>query len=308
MEHFYSHIPTPAVLLIIMDPNSLNHTTHAQRKVKFAPKAPVRRAQRAVVPKIEVVDDAEAAEAKELMQRFNDGLVAGKPKDEKKSAPSQVAFGHGASGISKSYPVAPKRSIKPNYQGLRMEQEYKDPWNYYGYYPVTLPLRRPYSGNPDLLDEAEFGRPSESITFDGNVTNTAMELGLMEEDPEMRMLFVQLPMTMPMVKQSVAAAGQETANNAMPPSGSGPVGKTYSLNELPAGLMGKMMVYRSGKVKLKLGDTLYDVTPGSDCVFAQDVVAINTEEKHCCVVGELNKRATITPDVSSILDSITHLV
>lgn len=39
-------------------------------------------------------------------------------------------------------------------------------------------------------------------------------------------------------------------------------------------------------------------------MFAQDVVAINTEDKHCCVLGELKKRAIITPDVDSALSSM----
>lgn len=44
-----------------------------------------------------------------------------------------------------------------------------------------------------------------------------------------------------------------------------------------------------------------------DCVFAQDVVAINTAEKHCSVVAEINKRATLTPDVDAILSNFTDL-
>ncbi|MED6175124.1 hypothetical protein PIB30_075487 [Stylosanthes scabra] len=50
---------------------------------------------------------------------------------------------------------------------------------YYSYYPVTLPLRRPYSGNPELLDEEEFGEAAESRTYDENSTNQAKELGLL---------------------------------------------------------------------------------------------------------------------------------
>lgn len=52
---------------------------------------------------------------------------------------------------------------------------------------------------------------------------------------------------------------------------------------------------------------MVQVSSGMDCVFAQDVVAVNSAEKHCCIVGELKKRATITPDVESILDSIADL-
>ncbi|CDP20758.1 unnamed protein product [Coffea canephora] len=35
------------------------------------------------------------------------------------------------------------------------------PWDYYTNYPVTLPLRRPYSGDPEHLDQEEFGDASE---------------------------------------------------------------------------------------------------------------------------------------------------
>lgn len=49
------------------------------------------------------------------------------------------------------------------------------------------------------------------------------------------------------------------------------------------------------------------VAPGLSCLFAQDVVAVNTAEKQCCVVGELDKRAVLTPDVDSVLNSLADL-
>lgn len=49
------------------------------------------------------------------------------------------------------------------------------------------------------------------------------------------------------------------------------------------------------------------VSPGSDCIFAQDVAAVNTTEKHCCVIGELGKRVVVTPDISSVLNSVIDL-
>lgn len=44
------------------------------------------------------------------------------------------------------------------------------------------------------------------------------------------------------------------------------------------------------------------VSPGSDCIFAQDVAAIDTADKHFCSLGELGKRAIITPDIDSLLN------
>jgi hypothetical protein len=41
-------------------------------------------------------------------------------------------------------------------------------------------------------------------------------------------------------------------------------------------------------------------------MFAQEVVAIDTREKHCSSVGEVRKCAIVTPDIDYLLDS-THL-
>ena len=49
------------------------------------------------------------------------------------------------------------------------------------------------------------------------------------------------------------------------------------------------------------------VSPGSDCAFAEDVAALNPTEKQCCVVGELGKRVVVTPDISSVLNSVIDL-
>nr|GMC65772.1 DNA-directed RNA polymerase III subunit RPC4-like isoform X2 [Ipomoea batatas] len=74
------------------------------------------------------------------------------------------------------------------------------------------------------------------------------------------------------------------------------------MEELPGGYMGKMLVYKSGAVKLKLGNILYDVSPGVGCSSAQEVVAINTVDKTCCKLGGIYKHAVVIPDIDSLLD------
>ncbi|KAL3535542.1 hypothetical protein ACH5RR_004003 [Cinchona calisaya] len=295
-----------------MDPDSLATTTsNAPRKVRFAPKVPPRRDQKPVVAKVEKVEDGvDAAQAEELLRRFNESSVHLKPKVERKAGPAQVAFGYGGSSTSTRSYGAPKGVNRISYSDgggavHRMEKEYKEPWDYYTQYPVTLPLRRPYSGDPEPLDEEEFGEASES--YDEGSTNTALELGLMDGNMEESMFFLQLPASMPMVQQSSNTERSEMENGSKPPKSGALSQKACRLDELPAGFMGKILVYRSGAVKLKLGDTLYDVSVGLDCLFAQDVVAVNAEEKHCCTLGELNKRVIITPDVDSILDAMSDL-
>ncbi|GAB2267767.1 hypothetical protein Dimus_002747 [Dionaea muscipula] len=296
-----------------MDLDPPDDTKRVQRKVRFAPKPPPKRD---VKPVVKTEGDEDYGKAKELMRRFHESQQAGKPKVERKVAPTRVAFGQGASASSMNI------HLKASDQDLKDVDDFQEPWNYNSYCPVSLPLRIPYSGNPDILDEEEFGDKSESKTseestinpaFDESTINPAKELGLLDswqnEFSELRMLFLQLPMSLPMVKRAAVAAGEGTAAAAgngaaasiKPPNGAGPRERACSLNELPGGHMGKMLVYKSGAVKLKLGDTIFDVSSGSDCVFAQDVVAINTKEKTCCVLGELNKRASVTPDVDLFL-------
>ncbi|BFG39634.1 hypothetical protein CerSpe_259080 [Prunus speciosa] len=283
------------------------------RKMRFIPKAPRR------VPKPEVktevdhgAQESDAEKAKELLKRFNEQSSRARLKVEKKVVPTQIVFGYGgASTTMKSY-GAPKggsvsSATNAGASGVNEEKEYSSPWDQYSYYPVTLPLRPPYSGNPEIRNEEEFGEGSEESTYDENSTTPANDLGLLEENKATSMFFLQLPPNMPTIKRSATADSQEVTKSSGPPGGARNMQKPCSLSELPAGFMGKMLVYRSGAVKMKMGDSLFDVSPGMNCDFAQDVVVVNKAEKGCGIIGELNKRAIITPDVDSILASIDGL-
>ncbi|XP_020228652.1 uncharacterized protein LOC109809688 [Cajanus cajan] len=294
-----------------MDSESSKDALGVRRKVKFAPRAPPRRVPKPQV-KTEAVEDADAAaanQAKDLLRRFNESAMKAKNKVEKKVSASQIAFGYGGEATSmKSYGIPRGANINQNSTFSEARQkEYKEPWDYYTNYPVTLPLRRPYSGNPALLDEEEFGEAEESRTYDENASNQAMDLGLLEENLKESMFLVNLPPMLPMIKQSATAGGQDVNVKSKPPGSSKDVEKPCKLSELPTGFMGKMLVYRSGAVKLKLSDTLYDVSAGMNCVFAQDVVAINSAQKHCCTIGEISKHVTVTPDIDAIIDDLPDL-
>lgn len=288
----------------------------APRKVKFAPKAPVKKELKPTLPKVEKVEnDIDEAQAQQLLRRLHESSFKEKAKVERKVGTSQVAFGYGGQSNSIKSFGTPKfmktkqGSSSNGDDNTRVaKKEYKEPWDYYTNYPVTLPLRRPYSGNPELLDEEEFGEDTERLRNEKHESNSTVDLGLMEDEQEKRMIFLQLPATMPILKQSSNTEGENQDKNLKNSEKSGRSSqKLCGLEALPAGLMGKMLVYKSGAVKLKLGDTLYDVSAGLDCAFGQDVVAINTEKKHCCNLGELNQRFVITPDIDSILDSISEL-
>ncbi|XP_040986046.1 uncharacterized protein LOC121234238 [Juglans microcarpa x Juglans regia] len=322
-----------------------DESSSAPRKLKFAPKAPPRRKPKPTPPKTEVGDDEEeeAEHAQSLLRRFNENLARRGPKDEKKSS-VQVAFGPGVTpsalirkfGVSKdgiggkssgscpkssdygkallSSPSAANEdgrdvcSADPTSTVQIVKKEYREPWDYHNtYYPTTIPLRRPYAGDPELLDEAEFGEAAANSEYDENTISPASDLGLMAENEEEKMFFFKLPASLPLLKRSTSRKGKEKVETDSSLDSGGVSKKGCSLEELPGGYLGKMLVYKSGAIKLKLGNTLYDVTPGSDCVFAQDVAAINLAEKQCCVLGELGKRAVVTLDVDSLLDGVINL-
>ncbi|CAL1357464.1 unnamed protein product [Linum trigynum] len=280
------------------------------KKLKFAPKAPPRRAPKPEV-KAEKVEETDAERAMKLMQQFEERSLRGRNKIEKKVQASHVAFGFGGSSTLKSYGMPKLKSMGNRDQSSSFggtatpglaQKEYEEPWDYYSYYPVTLPLRRPYSGNPATLDEQEFGGSGEQPTYDENIPSPAEDLDLLEENVEPSMFFIQLPTMLPVTKRSSTTEGKEVKEKSAPSGGAG-----CRLEELPPGFMGKMLVYKSGAVKLKLGDTIYNVSVGMEGTFAQDIVAINTAEKQCCAVAEIDKRAILIPDVEGITNAMADL-
>ncbi|KAK6155887.1 hypothetical protein DH2020_010135 [Rehmannia glutinosa] len=205
---------------------------------------------------------------------------------------------------------------------VKKKKEYEDPWDYNSYYPTTIPFRRPNSGDPEELDKAEF---EEAPEYDENSLLSASELGLLDQDDNTRMLFFKFPSILPGYKSSPpsetskgkeiahsssrASKGKEISESSENPVSGDPSktsesSKISGLEDLPKGYIGKMLVYKSGDVKLKLGDILYDVSPGCACIVSRHVMAMNTDDRHCSYLGDVNQRAVVTPEVDSLLDMI----
>jgi len=168
---------------------------------------------------------------------------------------------------------------------------------------ISIPLYK-----TEILDETELGH-SSSRAQDGELS-AAEELCLTErvDTHTPQLLFFQFPKTLPLPRQAYADADTNMNMNtkSMGDNRKRQLDSIHgcALKELPGGFMGKLLVFKSGKVKMRLGDLLFDVSAGSNCIFPQEVVAINTREKHCCGIGEIGKLATITPDINSLLGSV----
>ena len=71
--------------------------------------------------------------------------------------------------------------------------------------------------------------------------------------------------------------------------------------EIPSGTVGKLVVYKSGKMRMKIGAFVYDVAAGADCSFLQNVVAVDIDGQKASVLGDISKRFVVSPNVDLLL-------
>lgn len=95
-------------------------------------------------------------------------------------------------------------------------------------------------------------------------------------------MFMQLPSVLPVVED-------ESTNKLIP------------ISELPSGYLGKMIVYRSGKVQMKIGDILFDVDQGTTSSCHQEVAQISLKENKLFVLGSVKNRTVVTPNMEELL-------
>ena len=77
-----------------------------------------------------------------------------------------------------------------------------------------------------------------------------------------------------------------------------------TLTKVPTGYIGELLVHRSGKTKLKLGNVQFDVVMGTDTTFLEQVASIDLEKQQACILGSINKRLMCIPDVENLFDNM----
>ncbi|KQK14119.1 uncharacterized protein LOC100824963 isoform X2 [Brachypodium distachyon] len=305
--------------------------------LKFTPKVRTKKVSE-IIPKMEPQEETDVQTIdKILMSKLKTEKIPDSLKSataEEKEASVQVTFGQVNPSIPRSFRTPRISSSVKNEKDVHLLSKFMlsevtasaaklpkqpaEPQDFthpsYNYPPITLPLRRPYFG--DILYEDEFGEFSSSRARDGELT-AAKELGLMDTEDMMnkpQLLFFQFPASLPLQTQvESVGANMDTSEDAEAEVTKSTVNykKTRlqstqgcKLKDLPDGLMGKVLVYKSGKVKMRLGGALFDVSAGINCAFPQEAVVINTNKKRCCSLGEVSKRAVVTPDIDYLLDHI----
>ncbi|XP_057688218.1 DNA-directed RNA polymerase III subunit RPC4 isoform X2 [Corythoichthys intestinalis] len=77
------------------------------------------------------------------------------------------------------------------------------------------------------------------------------------------------------------------------------------LKDLREGYVGKMLVRKSGRVQLIMGQVTLDVSLGASCSFLQELVSVDTEGRtgDLTVLGNVKHKMVCSPDFESLLES-----
>jgi len=180
-----------------------------------------------------------------------------------------------------------------------------------GFYPTRLPFRGKSSNgqldSPGLF-EKESARDIPMLLQDDPPVDpfNAGSLGLGGTSPstvspeEDRLYFVQLPTILPI-------SGSELAGRVPVEDTKDGVDDMHArtngscLSGVPGGKLGKLLVYKSGAVKMKVGDVILDVQAGSKCSSDQSLLYLDTSQKNAFNLGQVNQRMIITPDPTLLL-------
>ncbi|CCM02436.1 uncharacterized protein FIBRA_04535 [Fibroporia radiculosa] len=83
-------------------------------------------------------------------------------------------------------------------------------------------------------------------------------------------------------------------------------GKQEKTEELKIdGTIGQLEIYESGAVKMRLGNGIVmDVTAATQPSFLQQAVFVDAANKRLCVLGEVNRRFIVTPNIETLLSSM----
>uniref|UniRef100_A0A182NSF5 DNA-directed RNA polymerase III subunit RPC4 n=1 Tax=Anopheles dirus TaxID=7168 RepID=A0A182NSF5_9DIPT len=124
---------------------------------------------------------------------------------------------------------------------------------------------------------------------------------LMSEAQPNKIFLLQLPDALP---GKCDTGDTRTANGGdvkLEATANGEDGPQYcTVRDLAEGCIGKIIRYRSGKVKLMLGEIMFDISLGMDTGFLQELVSINTNQAersgNIINISTINTKLNASPD------------
>ncbi|XP_015234803.1 PREDICTED: DNA-directed RNA polymerase III subunit RPC4-like [Cyprinodon variegatus] len=164
--------------------------------------------------------------------------------------------------------------------------------------PVSLPQYRPSSiststasgPEPAPSRGAELRTAPSEPPEQPSLVKKLQDLSVAEGE---QMFFMQFPDGLPAAEEAAHGGRSEKE------------GKLLQLHQLPEGFLGKLQIRKSGKVELKLGDVLLDVSEGAAFSFLQQLVSVRLtagRTGNLVVLGNVQHKLVLSPDFQSLLD------
>ncbi|KAG0243135.1 hypothetical protein BGW41_002775 [Actinomortierella wolfii] len=159
--------------------------------------------------------------------------------------------------------------------------------------------------DPDLIKIKSEPQDNDSISLNGDGL-----LPVKKEEPDAPKLGTPATATTPGSSGGGPPAGQRAKPKATPGGAAGKAEEEDDAsNDAPLaqeGKIGRLLVYRSGKVKMQVGDIVMDVTAGSECAFLQDLVVVDSTNKQAFVMGSVQKRMICVPNLEQLLAAVEN--
>eukprot|EP01080_Neovahlkampfia_damariscottae_P003306 gene3306-5747_t len=136
-----------------------------------------------------------------------------------------------------------------------------------------------------------------SLVEKKTVWEQSKDSSMIKED---ELFFIQLPSSLPITSQKKVEKKQQEHGAEYDEIWMTDFQNT--LTNIPKGYIGEMLVYKSGKRKLKLGNVLFDVVSGTESEMAENVACISSDSKKVYVLGDVSKRISCVPDLEACLN------
>ncbi|XP_053269372.1 DNA-directed RNA polymerase III subunit RPC4 isoform X3 [Pleuronectes platessa] len=198
--------------------------------------------------------------------------------------------------------------------------------------PIQLPLYESSSFNTTCPENPPLYKHPVCGT-EGRVSHSRTELPKQEQPSLVELLqdlrlsgkeeffFMQLPDCMPghTSEQKAAPPVRPTAEKGARKEGRPVVDKRPThpqaqqalrkegcpvLSQLPEGFLGKLQIRKSGKVELKMGDIVMDVSEGAAFSFLQQLVSVHLSDGKngdMMVLGNVHQKLVLSPDFHNLL-------
>lgn len=133
-------------------------------------------------------------------------------------------------------------------------------------------------------------------------------LDLVSKSKSGEMMFFQMPDHLPKLKATKIKTEDQKTNQPNEVKSSEEQNKLCSISDLPEGYLGNLIVRKSGRTQLRIGDDFFDVELGTQVGFLQDLVSVATPQREdneevsggqvgeMTFLGRVRHRAVVTPD------------